>query len=370
MKRVGNAFKGILGGFVFIIIGIILLWWNEGNNVKNIKTTAEMEKVLIDVSSESVDQNNEGKLVATSGKLLNEEELTDQTFAVTVKTPLLKRIVEVYQWKEESETDEDGDTVYRYTKEWSSTMINSNDFHQSGHDNPTTKTYENEVYYSQEVKVGAFTLSSDQVQSLSTSGNFNSFNEEKATELNYTISGNYLTNSKDIANPEIGDYRISFVYNNSTEISVLAVQKGNTFVDFVSEAGKSVNRVVDGIHSGSEIVNDIKAENNFLKWILRAAGVIACMVGFGAILKPISAVTSYVPILGSLVGAAVGLVAFILGLAVGLVVIAVAWIRFRPILGICLLAAVVALVVFLIARGKKTKAPEQAEVQEIPEQSK
>jgi hypothetical protein len=94
------------------------------------------------------------------------------------------------------------------------------------------------------------------------------------------------------------------------------------------------------------------------------------MIGFGAILKPISAVTSYVPILGSLVGAAVGLVAFVLGLAVGLVVIAVAWIRFRPILGICLLAAVVALVVFLIARGKKTKAPEQAEVQEIPEQSK
>ena len=49
MKRVGNAFKGILGGFVIILIGIVLLWWNEGNNVRNLKTTAEMDKVVIDV---------------------------------------------------------------------------------------------------------------------------------------------------------------------------------------------------------------------------------------------------------------------------------------------------------------------------------
>ena len=49
MKKIGNSFKGILGGFVIIIIGIGLLWWNEGNNVKNLKTTAEAAKSLIDV---------------------------------------------------------------------------------------------------------------------------------------------------------------------------------------------------------------------------------------------------------------------------------------------------------------------------------
>ena len=63
MKRVGNAFKGILGGFVIILIGIVLLWWNEGNNVRNLKTTAEMDKVVIDVSSDKVDSANDGKLI-------------------------------------------------------------------------------------------------------------------------------------------------------------------------------------------------------------------------------------------------------------------------------------------------------------------
>ena len=118
MKRIGNSFKGILGGIVVIIIGVCLLWWNEGNNVKNLKTTAEMDKTVIDVKSDSIDSKNDGKLIATSGKLINEKELTDSKFGVTVKTPILKRLVEVYQWDEESHTDDDGDTTYSYEKKW------------------------------------------------------------------------------------------------------------------------------------------------------------------------------------------------------------------------------------------------------------
>ena len=362
MKRIGNSFKGILGGFVFIIVGIGLLWWNEGNNVKNIKTTAEMSKNYIDVSSESVDSNNEGKLIATSGSLLNEEELYDSVFDVKIKTPVLQRIVEMYQWKEESESDEDGGTVYTYKKEWIDTLINSNDFHNGGHENPSTMPYNSEKYFSSKVNVGAFLLTKDQLDMLSTEGIFNQFNQQKITELNYAINGNYITNSKNISSPEIGDIRISFKYNNSTDVSVLAVQSGNSFKDYVSSVGKTVNRVMDGVRSGEEMIKVIEKENNILKWILRAAGALTIIIGIGTILKPISAVTSYVPILGSIVGAAVGLVAFILGIAISFVVIAVAWIRFRPVLGISLLAGAIALVVILIIRSKNKKSQNQEQV--------
>ena len=358
MKRIGNSFKGILGGIVVIIIGVCLLWWNEGNNVKNLKTTAEMDKTVIDVKSDSIDSKNDGKLIATSGKLINEKELTDSKFGVTVKTPILKRLVEVYQWDEESHTDDDGDTTYSYEKKWSSDIIDSSDFHNAGHDNPKSKLYEDEVYTSDDVKVGAFSLSSNQINTLSTKGNFTDFNKETLNTLNLKVSSTYATNSEDLDNPKIGDVRISFIYNNSSEVSVLAVQSGKTFTNFVSSAGKTVNRVMDGTHSGSEMINVIKSENNFLKWILRLVGTLLCVIGFGAILKPISAITSFVPILGSIVGAAVGLVSFVLGLCLSLIVIAIAWIRFRPILGICLLAIVGVLVVFLITRGKKTKNDE------------
>ena len=363
MKRIGNSFKGILAGIILVIGGIVLLWWNEGNNVRNLKTTAEMEKTYVDVKSDVIDPANEDKLIATYGKVGNEEELTDSTFAVTVKTPLLRRVVEVYQWVEESETDEDGDTRYTYKKEWSTDIINSGDFHQSGHDNPAQKLYSDAEYASSKVTLGAFTLSSNQVYDMSTEGIYTDFNTETLTGLGLTVSGNYVTNSKDLTNPAVGDVRISFVYNNTTDLSVLAVQKGDSFVDFVSSAGKRINRLWDGIHSGEEIINQIKAENKLIKWLLRLAGTVLCIAGFAAILKPISAITSYIPILGSIVGAAVGLVALVLGLCVSLLIIAVAWLRYRPLLGIGLIAVVVVLIVLLSMR-KKNKVETPAPVQQ------
>ena len=371
MKRVGNSFKEIFGGVIALIIGICLLWWNEGNNVKNLKTTAEMEKVYVDVKSDSVDSSNEGKLVATHGKVINEEELTDSTFGVTIKTPIMKRIVEVYQWEEDSSTDDDGHTTYRYSKEWSSDIIDSSDFHnKTGHENPTQKPYNDEVKTSSDVKVNAFTLSNDQVNRLSTNGQFTDFNEETLNALNLKVSNNYITTSEDLSNPQIGDTRISFVYNNSTDLSVLAVQSGNSFVSFVSKSGKKVNRVMDGNRSGIDMITTIKKENNFLKWILRLIGVTLLVAGFAAILKPISAITSYVPIVGSLVDTAVGLVALLLGLSLGLIIIALAWIRFRPLLGIGLLAAA-GLLLFLLNKKGKNQTPSKENVQQpvqTPEQ--
>ncbi len=357
MKKIGNSFSGILGGIIFIIIGVVLLWWNEGNNVRNLKTTAEMSKTYIDVSSDKVDPQNEGKLIATNGKVTNEEELSDGTFNITVKTPLLKRVVEVYQWEEESHTDDNDNTTYTYNKVWKSELIDSSDFHKSGYTNPTTKEYSDEVYASTLVNVGAFELSDEQIRSLSTNATYNNFDESKVAEMNYTISGNYITNSKNMSSPEIGDFRIQYVYNNSTELSVLAVQKGNSFTTFVSEAGKEVNRVMDGVKSGKEMIDVIKTENKIIKWILRLVGVIAVMAGVASIFKPISTLANFVPILGGLVDMAIGLVAFLVGLAISLVVISIAWIRFRPVIGIALLI-VVGVIVFILIKKSKSKKPE------------
>ena len=358
MKKIGESFKGILGGFVFIIIAVILLWWNEGNNVRNLKTTAEMDKIVIDVSSESIDKNNEGKLIATHGKLINEEVLKDEEFSLSLKTPKLVRIVEMYQWEEDSNTDDDNKTTYTYKKVWSESVIDSGNFHDAGHDNPAIMPYKSQTYLSTSVQVGAFNLNSEQISGLSTKGTYNDLSVETASALNYKVSSNYYTNSDDLANPKVGDVRISFVYNDSTDVSVLAVQTGDTFKDYVSSVGKTESRLMDGIHSGKEMIEVIKKENKILKWILRGVGLLVMFIGFSTILKPISTISGYVPLLGGIVQGAVGLVSFVLGLAVSLVVIAIAWIRFRPVLGIGLLVVVVGLLVFLKTKAGKKKAEE------------
>ena len=356
MKKIGESFKGIFGGFILLIVAGALLWWNEGNNVKNLKTTAEMEKVVIDVRSESIDKNNEGKLIATHGKLINEEVLNDADFSVSLKTPKLVRIVEMYQWEEEKHTDDDDKTTYSYKKVWSESVIDSGSFHETGHENPGSMPYKSQTYLSTSVQVGAFNLNDSQISILSTDGNFSDLSTEVATNLNYKVYGTYYTTSDNLDNPNVGDIRVSFKYNNSNEVSVLAVQTGNTFTDYTSSVGKTESRLMDGVHSGKEMVEVIKKENNILKWILRGAGVLLMFIGFATILKPISTIGGYIPLLGGVLQGAVGLISFILGLAVSLVVIAIAWIRFRPILGIALLVVVVGLIVLLKKRTSKKKA--------------
>ena len=174
-----------------------------------------------------------------------------------------------------------------------------------------------------------------------------------------TESASYLkpvVERYNLDNPKVGDVRISFIYNNSSDVSVLAVQTGNTFTDYTSSVGKTESRLMDGVHSGKEMVEVIKKENNILKWILRGAGVLLMFIGFATILKPISTIGGYIPLLGGVLQGAVGLISFILGLAVSLVVIAIAWIRYRPILGIALLVAVVGLIILLKKRTSKKKA--------------
>ncbi len=65
-------------------------------------------------------------------------------------------------------------------------------------------------------------------------------------------------------------------------------------------------------------------------------------------------IADVIPILGTIVDAGVGVVAFLIGLAWSLVVIAVAWVRFRPMVAGGLIAAALVLVVLSYMKGRKS----------------
>ena len=52
-NKKGGLLTGVLAGLLMVIIGTVLLWWNEGNNVRNIKTTDEIEKTVVDISPDT-----------------------------------------------------------------------------------------------------------------------------------------------------------------------------------------------------------------------------------------------------------------------------------------------------------------------------
>ena len=359
-SKSGGIFGGILTGIILIIIGIGLLWWNEGRTVKVQKGINEAKDVYKQIKSDKVDSKYDDKLVSTNGKLdlSNAEELVDQDFGIKASSALMERTVEMYQWTESCETDDNDNEKCSYKKEWVDQLVDSSEFKESSkHTNPSSMPYESEEFAAENVKMGAFTLPKDLITRLSTDkdkSNAELLEEAKEIE-DYAVVNKYITNVKEDS-PEIGNVRISFSYNDADSVSVLAVQTGDSFAKYTTKSGTSVYRIKEGIHTGEEIIQDMTDENKTMKWFLRLVGLLLEIFGFAAIFSPIKKLANFVPILGGLVSTATGLIALLLGSAVSLVVIALAWFRYRPILSIVLIV-VVALLVFLLVKFKKKDTP-------------
>lgn len=111
------------------------------------------------VEPESVNSDMNFKLVHLNGKTVNETELEDLNFGITVENSYrLKRIVEVYQWHETATKKEGKDEWdYHHHKAWSSTKINSSNFKEpSGHENPDGWPVESETWTAQKVTLGDY----------------------------------------------------------------------------------------------------------------------------------------------------------------------------------------------------------------------
>ena len=354
---------GILGGIIFLVVGVAILWSNEGRTVKTQAAIGEATRSFIQVKSDKVDSKNEGKLIATKGKLNIDasNELIDGAFGVNVKAVKLKRNVEMYQWDEKCTTNDDDKTTCSYEKVWDDDLIDSSEYKESGHDNPTSKLYESEEYLADNVKLGAFTLPTELINSLKYDKT--KTNDELTLEYNTSkegikVDGKYLTNVKD-EGPQIGDIRISYQYTTVKDASVLAVQTDDTFEAFTSKKGKDIYTIVEGNKTGVQILENMTHANKTIKWGLRILGIVFVIGGFSSMFGFITTLADKVPVLGKIVSGATSIVSTLLGLGLSLIVIAIAWFRFRPILSIILLAASVVLIILLRIYQPKSKKEEK-----------
>lgn len=356
LSKITNSFSGIIVGIVLLLGGIGLLWWNEQNNVKNIKNVKELRDQVIDVSSASVKNEFEGKLIATNGKLdYNNDTITDSLFGVNAQTPVLVRTVEVYQWVESSETKDDT-TTYTYSKEWSEKLIDSSDFNTpSGHENPAVKKYESERFETEEtLKVGAYSLISNFKKLLSADKTVG-IDETLTLPEGYKIYNKYITNSEVVDSPVVGDIRISYTQADYSDVSVLGKQIGDTIGDYTTKKNTNIKKIVKGTENGAEMINEIESANKMMKWMYRIIGTLLVIIAIGSILGPITTLIGYIPFLGKIVNSMIGVVSFLIGLAISLVVIAIAWFAARPIVSIVLLVVIAGLIVALVY-FKKSKA--------------
>ena len=91
-----------------------------------------------------------------------------------------------------------------------------------------------------------------------------------------------------------------------------------------------------------------------LTWLVRIGGFLLMFFGISMVLKPLSVLADVLPILGNIVEIGNGLVAGIVALVCSLVTIAIAWIFYRPVLAIILLA-IAAGGIFLLWKKRQAK---------------
>lgn len=376
-SRLGNSFKGIGGGLLLFLIAFPLLFWNEGRAVKRAKALETGAGAVVSVQADKVDPANEGKLVHVTAKADTKDVLTDPLFKISSTAIRLERRVEMYQWKqnESSKTEKQlgggtkKTTVYTYEKVWSDKPVNSAYFKEAGHENPGFP-FESEKLRANHVTLGGFLLNDSLVDRL---GDSRKLPVPADYKLPATLSGKsdaaYVhvsrkssapsqvsqeqpaDNAGDAAltEPAIGDLRISWYAVVPHEVSIVARQTGKTFSAY-PVGSESILLIADSVQSAEAMFQSAQSANSAMTWFLRIAGLVMMYVGLSCVLRPLSVLMDVIPFLGDLIGAGISLISFLIALPCTLVTIAVAWIYYRPLLGIGLLVVAAALIVFLFRK--------------------
>ena len=390
-SRVKKSAGGVGTGFLMLIAGIILLFWNEGRTVKTTRTIKEVDKLAIEMQDISaVNPEFEGKVIHAIGDATTEDILTDTYFGIARNAIKLSATPEYYQWveqKHEEHKDKVGGgeeviTTYTYEKQWVYSPQNSSNFADPDYQNANNRPsifpeMSSESLQAQNVAFGAYRLPASLIGQMSNSQPFEvTISDDRLAEVNaaakklyndptndyISVSNNVVYLGRNSSTPEIGDMRITYTEVLPGEVSIISKVVGDTFEAYHSEKNdKDFNVLTEGSHSKTEMIATAKSQNKMLAWALRLLGILLLYMGFKSIFGILDTLAKVLPFLSSIVSLGTGLVAGILALALGLIIIAIAWIWYRPLLGILLLAFVVAMIWFFTKKGKEKKAQKAAE---------
>ena len=163
-------------------------------------------------------------------------------------------------------------------------------------------------------------------------------------------------------NPQIGDMSVTFTKVMPGEASVIAVVNGDKLQSYVAKNGKTLSVLTSGAVSMENMFENQHKSNSFMTWILRFIGLFLVVTGFKGIFGILVDLLKVLPFMADIVGLGVGLICKVLGLAWSLLIIAMAWLFYSPVIAGVLLAAIVALIVFLVKKGKDNKKAEVSNV--------
>jgi hypothetical protein len=392
-SKLKSSLAGLIIGPILMLGACVFLFWNEGRNVNRIRDLEEslqLVQLVNSTASSGINYNLEGDLVHVAGAATSNEYLHDGDFGITLDALKLSRSVETFQWTEQTSTSSKKDsngktttkTTYSYSKEWKQEIVNSNNFNDpSDHENPSQALLGDADLTADPIMLGNYELESivtdrmNWYQVLSNITVENIPNGSVAEDAFVLGDSFYIAynSSGTPSSPEVGDTRVTLSQVPSpSEISVLGMQSGNQLTSYVTSRGGDIFFVERGVVSAAEMLENAATVNIFWTWFFRAGGLVLMFIGFQTACSLLTTVLDILPgplsFLDDVVEAGVACIGGIVSLLCSSIIIAIAWIVYRPLIGGCILAGVAAIIgvgVFIQHKRKKKVSPE--EKLELPE---
>ncbi len=348
-------------GIVLFFAAFPLLWWNEGEAVRDYTSIKELARSAEPADPRELNPAQEGRTVVLTGGQANPvEPITDALFGLEVTALRLQRRVEMYQWYENIQTRGESEEV-SYSLRWEEGRVASEGFRmRAQHTNPVPP-FGSETQTAAEVRYGdAFTLSPTLVERLT---KFDLVSPEALTptlERPTHLDGAYLYVGEAPATPQVGDLRVRFDAVPPQPVSLIAAQEGDRLGEVMTSGGRPYAVVMPGALDRASLIaaanTEVRVRTNFMRF----GALVLMVLGLRILLNKMTRLVRSLPVIGGLVDAGAWLFAGLLGSACALVTIAVAWFAHRPLLSLVLLAIAALAIELLVLRKRRMRKAEGA----------
>ena len=427
-ERLKQSCSGMAFGVVIFFVSFVVLVWNEGRTVRRARDIDEGRELVLNLNLTQVLGNESSRfnqqLVYITGDLSTPDMLMDPIFGVgassamtndsngnftdvddeddennsttTASTPTtspvvfvdqdaplkLRRSVEMYQWIQSSTTRNEkrshGKTLtiteYSYRMDWSSSLVNSDDFAQqnSTRVNPKSFPFQAETWVADPILLEKSIVLRDPLvdrldwyEAVDPVSLTDVINDTSVERLDVYRSNGFFYSSpqhttlSSANDPVVGDVRITFTQVPPDIISVIAAfdSASNSLDNYVTSGGRNLLLLERGTFTSEEIFQQADSENTTLAWILRFVGFFIMFVSILLVLQPIADAVDIIPFVGDFLqggfeNCLFPTVALIISLPLSLFTIGLAWLAYRPVWSVPILVVSIGLIVWLCLRTK------------------
>jgi hypothetical protein len=415
-SKVKNSCSGVCFGFILYFVSIALLIWNEGRTVKRMKDIDEGRETIIEFdlnnfTNVSIPTTFDNQLIHAVGDIYTKDILTDPIFGVSSQNNStnnmtttsqqsmenflkLSRSIDMYQWKESSSSTTkhraDGstytETTYSYSKEWSSSLINSGNFHDKSttRTNPGSFPFQKLDLNADPIYLGSsIVLNDDIVSRINWYESYDLIEISRVPDTTlqsrltkYTSNGFFYrtgdnSTKSSVDQPNVGDARITFDVVFPDTISIIArlypdIDKdgSSNLGTYTTNRGGELLLLERGIYTAEEMFTQADNNNTTTAWILRVVGFVLNVFSILLILQPLATIVDIVPIVGDFIQSTMEnclfpIIAIIISLPTCLFVIALSWLAYRPYVAIPIAVGSLLLIALFYWRIHKKKQEHQ-----------